>query len=53
MRNHHQHFLSIQFHAGIIACSLIECLVMIHLKSAKEIETMESASKIVAEILLA
>src|SRR5262244_3224549 len=38
--------------AGIIACSLIECLIMIHLKSAKEIEIMKGASKIVAEILL-
>src|SRR5262245_21748250 len=38
--------------AGIIACSLLECLVMIHLKSAKEIEIMRKASKIVAEILL-
>src|SRR4030095_13494938 len=38
--------------AEIIACSLLECLVMIHLKSAKEIETMRGASKIVAEILL-
>jgi len=38
--------------AEIIACSLLECLVMIHLKSAKEIETMKGASRIVAEILL-
>src|SRR5437763_11906419 len=52
MRNHHQNFLAVQFHAGIIACSLIECLVMIHLKSAKEIEIMRGASKIVAEVLL-
>src|SRR5437763_13136732 len=52
MRNHHQNFLAVQFHAGIIACSLIECLVMIHLKSPKEIEIMKGASRIVAEILL-
>jgi methionyl aminopeptidase len=39
--------------AEIIACSLLECLVMIHLKSAKEIEIMKGASRIVAEILLA
>src|ERR1051326_5763647 len=45
-------FLPSSFMAGIIACSLLECLVMIHLKSAKEIETMKGASKIVAEILL-
>jgi len=38
--------------AEIIACSLIECLLMIHLKSAKEIEMMKGASRIVAEILL-
>src|SRR5499433_1930763 len=38
--------------AGIIACSLLECLLMIHLKSAKEIEIMKGASRIVAEILL-
>src|SRR5439155_19612594 len=37
---------------GIIACSLIECLLMINLKSGKEIEIMKGASKIVAEILL-
>src|SRR4030095_16088352 len=36
----------------IISCSLLECLLMIHLKSTKEIETMKGASKIVAEILL-
>src|SRR5262245_30203528 len=45
-------FLPSSFMAGIIACALLECLVMIHLKSAKEIETMKGASKIVAEILL-
>src|SRR5436190_8956175 len=38
--------------AEIIACSLIECLLMIHLKSTKEIDAMRGASKIVAEILL-
>src|SRR5262245_48503316 len=38
--------------AEIIACTLLECLVMIHLKSAKEIDTMRGASKTVAEILL-
>src|SRR3954469_16480459 len=37
---------------GIIACSLLEWFLMIHLKSAKEIELMKGASKIVAEILL-
>ena len=37
---------------GIIARSLLECVGMIHLKSAKEIETMKGASRIVAEILL-
>lgn len=38
--------------AEIIACSLLECLLMIHLKSAKEIELMRGPSRIVAEILL-
>jgi methionyl aminopeptidase len=38
--------------AEIIARSLLECGVMIHLKSAREIEIMKGASKIVAEILL-
>ena len=38
--------------AEIIACGLLECSVMIHLKSAKEIEIMRGPSKIVAEILL-
>jgi len=36
----------------IIARPLVECLYMIQLKSAREIETMKGASKIVAEILL-
>src|SRR4029453_18733864 len=36
----------------IISCSLLECLLMIHLKSAKEIEIMRGPSRIVAEILL-
>src|SRR5262249_60833674 len=36
----------------IISCSLLECLLMIHLKSAKEIDIMKGPSKIVAEILL-
>src|ERR1043166_10324753 len=36
----------------IIACSLLECLAMIHLKSAREIEIMRGASRIVAEILI-
>src|SRR5215475_9926476 len=45
-------FLPSSFMAGIIACTLLECLLMIHLKSAREIETMRGASKIVAEILL-
>src|SRR5437870_509797 len=45
-------FLPSSFMAEIIACSLLECLVMIHLKSSKEIEIMKGPSKIVAEILL-
>ena len=45
-------FLPSSFMAGIIACSLLECLLMIHLKSTKEIEIMKGPSKIVAEILL-
>lgn len=36
----------------IIACDLLKCAYMIHLKSAREIETMKGASRIVAEILL-
>src|SRR5215467_101209 len=36
----------------IISCGLLECLLMIHLKSAKEIDIMKGPSKIVAEILL-
>jgi methionyl aminopeptidase len=45
-------FFPSSFMREIISCSLLECLLMIHLKSTKEIEIMKGPSRIVAEILL-
>jgi len=52
VRNHHENFFSIQLHARHYSVHLLEYLLMIHLKSPREIETMKGASKIVGEILL-
>jgi methionyl aminopeptidase len=52
MRNHHENFLAIEFHGGNYSVQPARILLMIHLKSSREIEIMKGANRIVAEILL-
>ena len=52
LRNDYKDFLSVKFHGGNYSLQPVRMLRMIHLKSAKEVEIMKGASRIVAEILL-
>jgi len=50
--NHHEDSFAVEFHVANYNVQPVRMLRMIHLKSAKEIEIMRGASKIVAEVLL-
>src|SRR5207302_5732650 len=52
MGNHDENFFAVKLHGRHYSVHLLEYLLMIHLKSSKEMETMKGASRIVGEILL-